>query len=123
MSGVREIIGDVECLPDFLRRLALDHVCNSLASRIEKGLDIQIIRSLRVVSAGKRERGFQEGLYKNNFKQHFLVDLHKLLVPVIDVCGLFIALVVFLVFRRVIFMVIGPFKYLHTRQPNHPTAR
>ena len=45
-TGVREIIGDVKGFPNFLRGLALDHVCDSLASRVEEGLDVQIIRRL-----------------------------------------------------------------------------
>ena len=43
-----EIIGDVECLSDFLGRLALDHVLpgDSLATNIEEGLDVEIVGSL-----------------------------------------------------------------------------
>ena len=42
-----EVVGDVERLADLLRRLALDHVGNGLATNIEKGLDVEIIRGLR----------------------------------------------------------------------------
>lgn len=41
-----EIIGDVESLSDLLWRLALDHVGNSLASNIKKGLDVEVVRGL-----------------------------------------------------------------------------
>ena len=30
----REVVDDVEELPDLLRRLALDHVCNRLAANV-----------------------------------------------------------------------------------------
>ena len=43
---IREVVCDVESLSDFLRRFALDHVCNSLTTGIEKRFDIQIICSL-----------------------------------------------------------------------------
>jgi hypothetical protein len=33
-ENVREVIGDIECFPNFFRRFALDHVCNSFASSI-----------------------------------------------------------------------------------------
>jgi hypothetical protein len=41
-----EIIGDVECLSDFLGRLALDHVRDSLTTNVEEGLDVEIVGSL-----------------------------------------------------------------------------
>ena len=43
-----EIVGDVKGLADFLGGLALDHVCDSLASNIEKRLDIEVVRCLRL---------------------------------------------------------------------------
>ncbi len=42
----REIVLDVERLADLLRGLALDHICNSLASDIEERLDIKVVGSL-----------------------------------------------------------------------------
>jgi hypothetical protein len=110
-GSVREIISDVECLSDFLGRLALDHVCDSLAASVEKGLDIQIISSLHVSIKLTTETKIG-GSYKDNFKQHFLVDLHEFLIPIIDIRRLFIALVVLLVLYGIIFMVISPFKNL-----------
>ena len=44
-----EIVGDVESLADLVRRLALDHVGDSLAANVEKGFDIEIVRGLEVV--------------------------------------------------------------------------
>ena len=35
-----EVVGDVECLSDLLRRLSLNHVCDSLASYIQQRLDV-----------------------------------------------------------------------------------
>ena len=42
-----EVILDIEGLPNFLWRFALDHVGNSLASDIEKGFDIEVVGSLK----------------------------------------------------------------------------
>lgn len=41
-----EVIGDVECLADLVRGLALDHVGNRLASNVEQGLDVKVVRRL-----------------------------------------------------------------------------
>jgi hypothetical protein len=41
-----EIVLDVERLADLLRRLALDHVGNRLASNIKKGFDVEVVGSL-----------------------------------------------------------------------------
>ena len=77
-----KIIGDVEGLADLFRRLALDHVGNGLATNVKQSLDIEIVGS------------------KDDFKKHFLVDLHEFLVPLIDICR-------FLTGVRVIFVCLG----------------
>lgn len=41
-----EIVLDIEGLADLLGRLALDHVCDSLAADIEQGLDIEVVGGL-----------------------------------------------------------------------------
>lgn len=41
-----EIVGDVEGFADLLRRLALDHVSDGLATNIEKRLDIKVVGGL-----------------------------------------------------------------------------
>jgi hypothetical protein len=41
-----KVVDDIECSADFLRALAFDHVGNSLAANVEKGLDIKIVGSL-----------------------------------------------------------------------------
>lgn len=41
-----EVVLDVEGLADLLGRLALDHVCDSLASNVEKSLDIEEVGGL-----------------------------------------------------------------------------
>lgn len=41
-----EIVLNVEGLPDLLGRLALDHVCNGLATDVEQGLDIKVVGGL-----------------------------------------------------------------------------
>lgn len=45
-----EVIGDVKRLTDLLRRLALDHVRNSLATNVKKRLDIEVVGRLYGVS-------------------------------------------------------------------------
>ena len=77
-----EIIVDVEGLADLFRRFALDHVGNGLATNIKQSLDIEIVGG------------------KDDFKKHFLVDLHEFLVPLIDICS-------FLTGVRVIFVCLG----------------
>jgi hypothetical protein len=62
---IREIVGDVECFPDFFRGLSFDHVCNSLASGVKEGFDIQIIRSLKRVSKIHR-KGIFTRIISNN---------------------------------------------------------
>lgn len=42
----REVILDVESLPDLLRRLALDHVCDGLAADVKEGLDVEVVGRL-----------------------------------------------------------------------------
>jgi len=42
-----EVVLDVECLPDLVGRLALDHVCDRLAADVEEGLDVEVIGSLQ----------------------------------------------------------------------------
>ena len=41
-----EVILNVECLTDLLGRLALDHICNSLAANIKQRLNVQVIGGL-----------------------------------------------------------------------------
>lgn len=65
-----EVILDVESLANLLGGLALDHVRNGLAADVKEGLDIKVIGG------------------QNDFEQHLLVNLHELLVPLIDICGL-----------------------------------
>lgn len=41
-----EIVLDVEGLADLLRRLALDHVGDGLATNVQQGLDIEVVGGL-----------------------------------------------------------------------------
>lgn len=41
-----EVVLDVKCLTDLLRRLALNHVGNGLATDVEKGLNVEVVGSL-----------------------------------------------------------------------------
>jgi hypothetical protein len=51
-------------------RLALDHVCDGLAADADEDIHVHVV-------------GGQDDL-----EQYLLVDLHELLVPLLDVCGL-----------------------------------
>lgn len=46
-----EVILDVESLADFLGRFAFNHIGYSLATHIEKGLDVKIVGGLAIWSA------------------------------------------------------------------------
>jgi hypothetical protein len=61
------------------------------------------------------ETGNMREIYKDDFKQHFLIDLHELLIPVVNVGGLLIARVILFFLNRVIFVMICPFKNLKTQ--------
>lgn len=61
--------------------------------------------------------------YKNDFKQHLLIDLHKFLIPVIDVGGLFISGLVLLLFDGVVFVMISPFENLQVNIPSHRQSK
>ena len=43
----REVILDVEGLPNLLRCLPLDHRCHCLACEIEENLDVEVVSGLR----------------------------------------------------------------------------
>jgi len=62
-----KVILDVEGFANLLRRFSFDHIRNRLTTNVKKGLDIEIIRG------------------KNYFEQHFLVNLHELLIPFVDI--------------------------------------
>ena len=86
-----EVVLNVEGLANLFGRLALDHVGDSLATNIEKSLDIQVVRS------------------KNDLEEHLLVDLHELLVPLFDVGRLLARVGVILVGgSRVGLVVVAP---------------
>lgn len=77
-----KIVYNVEELADFLRRLALDHVCDGFASDIAGGVGYVVI---------KRNDHSQERLdvevvgSENDLEQHLLVDGDELLIPFTDV--------------------------------------
>lgn len=89
----REVILDIEGLADIFWRLALDHICDGLATNIEEGLDIKVVGSLGKLSTLPSRNIFdvarkpERKEYQNDFEQHLLVDLHEFLIPFIDICG------------------------------------
>merc|ERR1719201_926876 len=64
-----EVILDVECLPDLLRGLALDHVGHSLAGDVKEPLDVKVVGS------------------QDQLKEGSLVNLKKICVPGRNVIG------------------------------------
>jgi hypothetical protein len=90
-----KIIGDVEGLADLFRRLALDHVGNGLATNVKQSLDIEIVGG------------------KDDFKKHFLIDLHEFLVPLINICSFLTGVrVIFVCLRRVSAVMFTPLEDL-----------
>lgn len=62
-----EVIRDVECLANLLWGFALDHVGDSLAADVQESLDVKVVGG------------------KDDLEKHLLVNLHELLVPLLDV--------------------------------------
>ena len=90
-----EVVLDVERLADLLRRLALDHVGDSLAADVEQSLDIHVVGG------------------EDDLEEHLLVDLHELLVPLFNVGGLLARVgVVVLGGRRVVLVLGAPLEDL-----------
>lgn len=88
-----EVVLDVEGLADLLGGLALDHVGNSLAADVKKGLDVHVVGG------------------EDDLEEHLLVDLHELLVPLLDVGGLLAGVgVLVLLWGRVLLVVVAPFE-------------
>ena len=104
-----EVVCDIKGLSDLLGRLALDHVRDGLASNIKQGFDVEVVRRLqKYVSFHFESRGIKD-TYKDDLEQHLLVDLHELLVPLLDIGGLFAGIgVVVDGGRRIILVVLAP---------------
>ena len=84
-----KVVLNVECFTDLFWGFALDHIRNRLAPDIQQSLDIKVVRSLSKCKVSLRSlRHMLKTTYKYNLKQHLLVYLHKLLIPLINVCGL-----------------------------------
>jgi len=62
-----EVVSNVECLSDLLWGFALDHVCDSLTANVKQRLDVEVVGG------------------EDDFEKHFLVNLHELLVPLLDI--------------------------------------
>jgi len=87
-----KVVLDVEGLADLLGRLALDHVRNGLAANVEKSFDVKVIGS------------------QYDLKEHFLVNLHVLHIPLLDVGGLLAGIRVVIVGSGwVLLVVLAPF--------------
>lgn len=103
-----EVVLDIERLSDLFGRLALDHVGNRLTPNVEQSLDVKIVCGLNfsqqllaftVVSA-----------YQNDLEQHFLIDLHELLIPLLNLCSLLARVGIVLIGGgRVMLVMMAPF--------------
>ena len=76
-------------LANLLGRLALDHVGNGLAADVEKSFDIHVIGG------------------KDDLEKHLLVDLHELLVPILNVGSLLAGVGVVILGRGGIALVVS----------------
>jgi hypothetical protein len=83
-----EVVLDVEGLANLLGRLALDHVGDSLAADVEEGLDVHVV------------------CCENDLEQHLLVDLHELLIPLLNVGGLLAGVGIVVLGRRGVVLVL-----------------
>lgn len=75
----RKVVGDVEGFANLLGRLALDHVGHGLAADIKQRLNVQVV-------------GCEDDL-----KEHLLVDLHELLIPLLNLGGSLASIGLFLI--------------------------
>jgi len=90
----REIVLDVEGLPDLLRGLALDEVGHSLAGYVQQSLDVEIVSG------------------QNELEEGSLVSLQELRVPRRDVVGALLLVLIVLGQGRVVLVVGGPLDHL-----------
>ena len=105
-----EIVGDVERLSDLLGGFALDHVGDGLASDVKEGLDVKIVRGLWEDVSLVLLNGRTKVAYQDDLKEHLLVNLHKLLIPLLDICGLFAGVGIIVDGgRRIVLVVLAPF--------------
>jgi hypothetical protein len=105
-----KVVLDVERLANLLGGLALDHVGHGLAADIEKGLDVHVVGSLSQRSACVDRGHVRVGVtYENDLKEHLLVNLHELDIPLLNVGGLLASVGVFvLLWGRVLLVVVAP---------------
>ena len=110
----REIVLNVECLTDLFWGLALDHIRNRLAPDIQQSLNVKIVGSLSRCRVSLRSLCHMlKTTYQDNLKQHLLVYLHELLIPLINVCSLLPRVGVIVVGRlRIGLVVFAPLKNL-----------
>ena len=80
-----EVILYVESFPDLFWRFSLDHIGHGLAADVEKGFDVQVVGGLSIMLIVISKGMDTLGAHQNDFEEHFLVDLHKLLVPFVDI--------------------------------------
>jgi hypothetical protein len=108
-----KVVLDVKGLANLLGRLALNHVGDGLAADVKEGLDVKVVGGLvRCALVTPKLKYPEQSTYQNDLKEHLLVDLHELLVPLLNVGGLAARVVLVTSGRRVITVVRAPFKDL-----------
>jgi hypothetical protein len=97
-----EVVLDIERLADLLWRLALDHIRDRLAPDVEQRLDVHVVCS------------------EDDLKQHLLVDLHELLIPIFDIRRLLARVrIVILGWWWVVLVVLAPLDDLLENRIRH----
>ena len=112
-----EVVLDVEGLANLLGRLALDHVGDGLAANVQQGFNIEVVRGLKDIISSylffPQPLSFNpRETYQDNLKEHLLIDLHELLIPLVDVGGLTPGVVIVTSAGRVALVVSAPFDHL-----------
>ena len=86
-----KVILDVESFADLLGRFALDHICNGLAADIQESFDVHVIGS------------------EDDLEEHLLVNLHELLIPLLNISGLLTGIgIVFIGRWRIVLVMFAP---------------
>lgn len=111
-----EVVLDVEGFADLFGRFPLDHVGDGLAANIKKSLNIQVVGGLMKTAVNgplDQPSWIRAIAYQNDLEQHLLINLHELLIPLIDV-GRLLARIRVVVGRgwRIGTVVNAPFNHL-----------
>ena len=82
LLGGREVVLDVEGLPDLIGRLALDHVGHRLARHVEQALDVQVVGGKDQLEQGALRNGNVNVFVRMSVTKDGAVNARRLLLPV-----------------------------------------